>query len=160
MICKKQLDAKIAARNKLNAAINANLPRMIATLIPLIGKKIQKTDGTILEKIKPILPIEGESVKAENVTWHYSIQGRDFKVFFKIHTSFNERQYERQYDEATFYIAKLDGGILKEVCEDREPLRTDFSAQTIQRLRNEVKEARRVLHDKESELRGFGEWDN
>lgn len=50
------LVAKVKARNLVNKELRERVPFMIEALMPFIGKQVLKVDGTLLEKVRKVLP--------------------------------------------------------------------------------------------------------
>lgn len=149
---KTQLQAKIEARNIVNAEHNRLLPLLRAAFAPLVGKKVLKADGTLLGALKGIVPPCSPAIlNSYKLNSNYSLA---FVVRACVHDVGNVCAYE----EATIYVGNLNGNILESLI-DPQYLPYDYSEAQVLAVRERVRQAREALSKAESALSGFGEYD-
>lgn len=149
---KTQLQAKIEARNIVNAEHNRLLPLMRAAFAPLVGKKVLKVDGTLLGTLKDVVPA------CSPVILNSYKLGSNYSLAFVVRACVSDTGNVCAYDEATIYVGNLNGQNLESLIEPQY-LPTGYTEQQILDARKAVKEAKEVLSRAESKLASFGEYD-
>lgn len=148
------LQAKVEARNRVNLEHNRLLAYCATAFGPLVGKKILKVDGDLLEKFKHLSPVGNtRELMIYRLSSNYSLA---FVV--KACVSYGEFDSHCVYEEATVYVAELDGANLGKLIAP-QPLPVNYTPEAILAAREEVKAAKEALRRAESKLAGFGEYD-
>jgi len=162
------LEAKVAARNKVNALALEMAPKMIATLAPFVGKKIVNQTGGLSAKAKACLPNDNCTNGAQ---FWYRANNYSVDACFKVCEISKGRLYGQEfngevsqdcigsYAEQSITLCVVDG--LN--CERLGPeahLRTDYSVAEVQAARIALRAAQNALDEARSNLSGFGEYDN
>lgn len=149
------LAAKIAAVNAANEAANELRPVLLAAFAPFFGEKILKTDGTLLEKVRKIVP-ELPSTTALSVYRHSA----SYSLVYYVKTCQGYGAHSCVYHETPVYIGELDGATLKPLAGNPQTDgRTDHSEGEILALREVNAAAKRAASAAASALYPFGEYD-
>lgn len=154
-----RLEAKVAARNQVNALALEMAPKMIEALRPFVGQKILNQGDVLSAKVKAALP-SGEYTP-ERHFW-YTANKYALWANFKTCTSSPGHygdHHVASYAETSFLIGEMDGHTLKAV-KNGQTARTDFTVEEIQKAREAFKAAQAALDSAQSALSGFGEYDN
>lgn len=161
------LEAKIAARNKVNALALEMAPKMIAALAPFVGKKIINQGGGLAAKVRACLP---DDPCTPSVSWWYSANNYSVSVNFKVCEHSKGTRYGKEwngeicqgcignYMETHITLAVVDGNNLERLGPEPH-LRTDYTGEAIQAARVALRAAQSALDDARSNLSGFGEYD-
>lgn len=156
----KQLEAKVAARNKVNTAVLLHTPAIIEALKPLVGKKIFKAAGGITHAAMEVLPKEISGDVAHNPLsiWYESTR-YGIRVFFRICELVPDSHC--QYADESFMVGNGRGAILESVCALPTPKqwRIDYTAEEIRQARIDLIEAADAAAKIESKLFHFGKYD-
>lgn len=147
-----KLKAKIQARNLVNAEHNRLLPILAEAFEPYIGEKVIKTDGTLLEKFKRFTPVPSSKLLS-----CYKMQS-NYSLGFVIRACVSNGECSI-YDEVIVYVGELNGQVLKNLIFSKA-LPTDFTEQTVLQARETVKKLKEALSQADTQLCGFGEYDN
>lgn len=150
------LAAKVAAVNAANEAANELRPVLLATFAPFMGQKILKTDGTLLEKVRKIVP-ELPGTVALSVYRHST----SYSLVYYVKTCHGYGEHSCVYHEAAVYVGELDGATLKPLppVNPQPNFRTDYTEAEIFDLRQKCKAAKEAARAAESALFPFGEFD-
>lgn len=149
---KTQLQAKIEARNIVNAEHNRLLPLMRAAFAPLVGKKVLKVDGTLLGTLKDVVPACSPAILNS-----YKLNS-NYSLAFVVRACVSDVGNVCAYDEATIYVGNLDGQNLASLIEP-QPLPVGYTEAQVLAARAELREAQEALRKAESKLASFGEYD-
>lgn len=155
-----QLEAKVAARNKVNGIALRMFPAMIEALRPFIGKKITIAGNQLSMKLRSALP---KSPASPSESWYYSASSYALWVQFKTCEVFPSRWPDTtiaSYAEHAICIADLNIGTLDKLPANPPQLRTDYTTGEVESARANLKAAKDALHAAEFALAGFGEYDN
>lgn len=157
------LEAKVDARNRLNAKLNELHPILLARFRPLVGQKIMKVGG-FMEKFKHLPPptLDGD--------FHITRYPSDYTLSFTVRTdSLYRSTYGGDhccacYQEDTITIGEFldnQGFVLKTVLDDANlhVRRTDYTADWVRDKRRNVKLADAALSAAKSALGPFEEYD-
>ncbi len=150
------LSADVKAENKANKYANELRPKLLAVFTPLLGSKILKGDGCLLKKIQESLPsltFDDKSVSVYRLSSNYSL-GWTVKVCEKI----PDKEYTCTYRSATVYIGDLEGGTLKKLHLDKNPLKEDYVLEDIVADIKTYKAAKAVADAAESKLFPFTDY--
>lgn len=154
-----RLEAKVAARNAVNALALEMTPKMIEALKPFVGQKILNQGNVLSAKVKATLPATEHT--PERQFW-YTANQYSVWVNFKTCTcsAGNQPDYTvASYAEQAFLIGDVEGHTLKSVLNSQSA-RTDFTTEEVRKAREAFKAAQSALDDARSALCGFGEYDN
>lgn len=147
------LEARVKAANSCREVANKLYEPLAKVFTDLIGKKIRKTDGCLLEKYKKNL----ENVLPPNthelaIYRHHTVYSLAWSIQSCV--SNGDRCY---YDEVTLYIGKLSNQVLTEIYSKPEfPV---YSVENVIDARERLKLAKKALSDAEAEVFPFGEYD-
>lgn len=159
------LDAKIAARNEVNALANASFPDAVTALQPFVGQKVCKADGSLLEKVKKALPPTLSANGSEAHTWYSTGHGYSLVLNVKTCTCSKARNatptndYQiANYAESTLYLGDLQNGVLTKL-HNAPTYKTDYTADFVREARKEVEQADKAKREAESKIHHFGMYD-
>jgi hypothetical protein len=150
-----RLRASIAATNKANAYANRLQRELVAIFRPLVGKQVIKNDGSLLERVKKLLP---EFPCQPGL--HVYRTSSAYWVGFAVKASVNEEPGPGcQYYEATVRVGDIESGTqtLKQVYDDPADRRTDYTFEEVVEKRRLCEEARKVYEAAKGECYPFGE---
>lgn len=153
---KNALQAKCEARNLVALEHNRLLPILAAAFAPLVGKKLLKVDGDILEKYANLAPKSPASTRELMVYRHRSNYSLAFTV--KACVVYGEFGTGCTYAEATVYVGNLNGQVLESLIAP-QPLPANYTPEKVLAARAEVNAAREALRRAESKLGDFGDFD-
>jgi len=149
------LEAKVEAVNKANEYAAKLHTQLTGVFNDLVGKKVLKADGIVLEKYKKVMPelpnTPGLRVYARPDKARYSLAW-NVNVYV-----FHDRG--SSYHETTVYVGSLKDGVLTELTPFGEGYRTDYTAEEVRKLRETYKEAKKASDEAYSKLYYFGEYD-
>jgi exosome complex RNA-binding protein Rrp4 len=156
---KTQLEAKVGARNAVNAFALEKVVEMVAALEPFIGQKILNQGDLLSAKVKAALPDTECSVDR-----HYWYSANRYSVYanFKTSQCSQSNHPDTQlagYAEISFCLGEIEGGKLIKV-QANHVARTDYTVAEVLQARLELKAAQEALSKAQSKLAGFGEFDN
>lgn len=153
MNAKSETEAKIIARNRLNSQINYLIPIILERIRPFVGQKILTNNGWAA-KFKPIIEAYlGAGKVFDRLQIYRSHSNYSLALIFK--TSENYSEFTCIYQEEWIHLGDLNGYDLKSV-STFEPLKTDFSLETVLKLREEYQVVDKQRRKIESELSHFG----
>ena len=156
------LAAKVAAVNAANAEAIRLHPILSAVFAPLIGSKIEKVDGPLLESVKKLMPALPNTV-ALSVFRSPSRYSLVWTV--KACESYDGGTRFTNgciYHETSCYIGELDGAILKALVPFENTLkgvRTDWTENEVAALRAKAEATKKAASEALSALHPFGEYD-
>ena len=152
-----RLIAKVAAKNKCHTLANALTVELMDALKPFVGKKVIKTDSSLLESmLKITTPICEKYRQLGARVWRHS---SSYSVAFGVSANaIIEGKGSTENAECVIYIGKIDGQIMTAL-ENACVRPTDYSAEKIHNARIELAKAKAVVNRIENDLCGFGEWD-
>lgn len=153
-----KLDAKIAARNHVNALANDRLPKIREAVKPFLGKKVALQGGGMTAKLDAALSIFRATNLTDQVWFNartYTLEAT-FKTCFKVQGENGCVYAERA---VTFAELERDSNNLKQLYTTTT-FRTDYTVQEIEIARKAVTVARDAMRAAEWQLVGFGEHDN
>ena len=157
------LEAKVAARNAVNALANQLSPAIFDALRPLVGVKCFNQGQTISEKLRKVLPPLHNEVKAS--ACYTTGHGYSLSVMFKTSTMYPDRICGEHccasYAEETVYLADIDRqGLTIAKLYDQFTRRTDYTVDEVKQARADLKAAQSLVSQAQSRLNHFGEHDN
>lgn len=145
------LEARVAARNEVNAEVNRLAPILLANFSPLVGQKIMKQTG-LMEKFKDLVPA--------TTTHHmYRLQS-DYSLAFVVKSTAGTVDGGCVYEEEeAVYIGELRGGLFLDKMCNFQLRRTDYTVEGVIQIRKEVSAAEEALSKLSSGLHPFGKYD-
>jgi hypothetical protein len=151
---KTTLEAKVEARNLVAAEHNRLLPLLAAAFAPLVGQKILKADGSLMEKVivkvmAPVVPSAG--IQIYKLSSNYSLA-------FVVKACVLCDKGGCVYDEATVYVGELDGSTLKALIAP-QPLPTGYTVAGVLEARKNLEAAKAAFSKAESAVWPFGSYD-
>jgi hypothetical protein len=141
------LQAKIAARNKLNSFIKSTAPTISDALKALLGKKVILGDGSLSKTAQKILnPIFESARPAFQIFKGYG----GYTLYLTFKTSEPLGEFDCVYQESSVNFGKLVDGALTEVNElDPQYYPSDFSFEKVSATIREIED----LKDKARQLK-------
>ena len=154
------LEAKVAARNCVNAAAMKLAPGMLAELAPFMGKKLLNQGSHPSEKAAAKMPKDNQ---CQGLQWWYRASGDWLYCNLKATAHYPSRSGDYDcatYAETRICLAKVDGNVLVAL----EPLpvfRVDYSTEEVREAREALKKAQAIKREAESNsaIQFFGEYD-
>lgn len=151
------LAARVRIVNRAHETANQLARVLKERFAPLVGKKIEKAGGQILEKYKGLLPEfpHDHNLMVYKHTSNYSLA-------WTVKTSETVPMVgvgHAYYYEVTFYVGDLQGDTLKNIATHETNFRTDFTAEEVEKNREAFKVAQKAFEDARSALYPFGEYD-
>ena len=150
MINKTKLQAQIEARNAVNAECNRLKPILASSFAPLVGQKVLKADGSLLEKFANLEPQRNAGFIVYRLSSKYSLA-------FMVRVCVGCEKHGCVYDERAVYVGELDGQNLRCLI-NTQLARTDFSEREISDARASVQKAKDALSTAQNALCQFGEY--
>lgn len=151
------LAARVRIVNRAHETANALARVLRERFAPLVGKKIEKAGGQILEKYKGLLP---EMPHDHNLMVYK--HASNYSLAWTVKTSETVPMVgvgHAYYYEVTFYVGDLAGDTLKNIATHETNFRTDFTAAEVEANREAFKVAQKAFEDARSALYPFGEYD-
>lgn len=156
------LEAKVGARNQVNALAIQLSPAIFEALKPFVGVKCFNQGNAISEKLRKALPVLPNTVEAS--AYYTTGHGYSLTVVFKTSTMYPDRTGQHclaSYAEETVYLADIDQrGLTISKLYEQATRRTDYSADEVKAARAELKLAKDAVSRAQSKLYNFGEHDN
>jgi hypothetical protein len=156
----KRLEAKVRAKNRLNALILELMPKILVAAAPFVGKRV--STPAAWEKFKNALPKHADLIITQS---NWNVQ-----AFFKVCESAGDGCC---YAEETVYFGdfqRVQNGVIAGVNGNLDKLnewspspvyyRTDFTVAEIKERREAYKKAKAAADDAQSKLNFWGEYDN
>ncbi len=153
-----KLSARVKAVNNVNAAACSIFPLIAAALMPFIGKKVLKVDGSLVEKVKnQIAPLLPSTPSLSSFRNHLNNS-----LSWTIKTS-ETIDGIAMYAEAAIYVGEVEDGILKSIYTDSPfatgNVKTDYTVEDIMAKREACRLAKEAAREAEAALGPFGEYD-
>ncbi len=149
-----ELAAQVRAVNRANDYANKLYPTLAAFFRPLIGDKVTKSDGSLLQKFEKLLP-EMPHTREVTVYYHRS----DYSLAWTVKTCENVEQAETcVYHEVTVYVCDLRNGRIEKMSNHFGALRTDYTVEEIESKRENCRILEKAYSAAKSALDGFGEY--
>ena len=148
-----ELQAKIAARNKLNSFIKCKAPEISVALKALLGKKVILEDGN---RSKAAIKILNPFVEAARPTFQVfkAYGGYSFRLTLK--TSEPLGEFGCVYQESTVNFGKLENGTLTEIFEiNTESFKSDYSFEQVSATLAEIEALKEKARDLEFSICNF-----
>lgn len=148
------LVAKVAAINRCHKEAKRVYAEMVAIFAPLMGQKLDKADGSFLEKIRKLLPQMPNSARLQvyRMSSGYSL-GFNVKTCEMI-----EGTHGCLYHEIGVYVGDMNNGVLVKMY-DKFSARDDYTIEEVLQKRNEYGKAKEAFDAAQSALHPFGEHD-
>lgn len=145
----EMIQAKVNARNSVNAALLQRASAMRDALIPFVGQKILKTTGELLKKVADALPKTQST--ADLLIYYTTGSGYSLRACFR---ACNFTSGFNAYAEADAYLCDIENGVLKAIYpnETLQTHRTNYTADEVNYLQNEIKATKATLSKLESRL--------
>lgn len=149
----EEINAKVKARNRLNAEIFNIIPDVFTALAPFVGQKIVLASGGLSQKVKHALPKLPNTV---GLSAHYNAGRYSFTVYIKTCEMVNDTTCT--YSDRNIYVAdvneageliRLHGSVLAKLHEDYP---TTYSPERVAELEVEIRKAEKHLNSLRSEL--------
>ncbi len=145
---KTALAARVAAFNKAHAEINRIAPLYRAALAPFIGQHITTAQGEYLAKVKKTFPASPLQVFSPH------------KGCFVVKVCEPYGDHTCVYAEPYFYACTVShNGNAEALSHEFEPLRTDYTVESVQDAREAAEVAREAARQAENACAPFGQYD-
>ena len=155
----ERLAARVRAVNRANEFGRGLFVALTNIFEPLVGQKILKADGTLLEKFKKLLPplpcTDGLHVYRHSSNYSLAWTVKTCEQIKDTHNCV--------YHEVVVYVGDLRGQLLEKLVThqfDEKTYRTDYTADEVKAKRAAYDEAKRLADEARSALYPFGEYDN
>jgi hypothetical protein len=149
----RRLEAKVKAVNRANK-LGLEVYQLLAPVfVDLVGTKILKADGSLLQKIENRLPTLTNDRRTR-----VSRSPSRYVLAWNVQTNEPESEFTVTYHEVTVYVGDVDGDALKAI-RDYTPSRTDWTVAEVLEGRRKIKEAKEALSVAEASVYPFGEYD-
>lgn len=147
-----KLTAKVAARNRVAAYVKEVAPQILAALTPFVGQKVELATGELSAKAKKALePFLGNKDKIQIYRG-----SSNYSLYFVFKTSESLPEYSCIYDEVSFYVGDLSGGILTKINEFKpENYKSDWNAAEIAQTLAAAEAKRKEAQNLESSVYPF-----
>lgn len=147
------LQAKIAARNNLNAFIKHKVPEILEALKPLVGKKVVLGDGSLSKAAEKILNPIFESVRPKfQIFKSYS----EYSLYLTFKTSEPTGEFGCVYQESTVNFGTLESGVLTKLNEfSPEYYKSDYSYESVTAIQKEIEDLNNKRRQLESSIFHF-----
>lgn len=159
-----QLEAKVSARNRVNAALPIIHTALVKALEPFVGKKVETVHGGLTAKVANVLAPVIVKLEADLGAFIcHSSTSHSLRFYVKVCEVFPSRYPDTQiasYAEASLDVAEVPSMVLTELYLQPPTPRTDYTVDEIIRARADVAAARTALSLAQSKLQGFGEFEN
>lgn len=148
--------AKITARNRVNAQVNEVAPKILEALKPFVGKKVIVGANNLSAQLtKALEPFLGWQKVFPNPQIYRSSLSYILSFVFK--TSEMDSKNTCVYQEEYVYFGNLEGANLKELIEFM-PRKTDFSLEEVEAVRAELTKLETRVGELNSKLAHFGRY--
>ena len=147
----EQINLKVQAVNAANKMALELYPKLVEVFQPLVGKKILKADGTILEKYKKLMPELPNTPSM--MVYRYS---SDYNLIWKVDAKvWVDERYNSH--EVSIYVGELTGDTLKAITLPVEERRTDWTTEEVVKLVEDMEAKKKVYEDARSKCWLFDE---
>lgn len=159
MISDRELPAAIDATNEANRRAMDLQIRLLAFFTPWVGKKVEKADGTLLQKVQTGLKeYIGELPCTPSVHVYRSSSAYSMDWTVKVSKSYGEGMGGgTTYATATVHVGELQGDTLVKLGSPIT-LRTDYTLENVRAARKKAADLKKAYEDARSECHPFGEW--
>lgn len=106
-----ELAAKIAAKNRVNAAIKEKAPQIFKAIEPFLGKKVVLASGLMSVKLKEVLQPFLDRKEGENLQIYTNSLSYSLSLIFKTSENVEGKQW-CIYQESSVYFADIKDGVL------------------------------------------------
>lgn len=157
-----KLARKVAAKNKLNTAVNELMQVASDYFKPYVGKKIVTTTGDFIKKISDSIPNKNHSGGANYEEPHFYITASRYSLILKVSMSYYRNDDKNLVDSMNdeVYIGEMDSGKLLMMNDlTSRQRKVDYSVDEIIEARNQLQVANLVKQTLECKLNGFGEYE-
>lgn len=156
------LQAKVKARNRLNAIVLKTFPLIVAAVAEFKGEKVKLANGSLSKKFLDKLPKSNET---EGYTLLYECSVYVIRARWTVTEEYAKRNGNfgfTHYETASFLVGDTTDGVLVDspVYSQTPWVRTDYTEGEVESLRKEISLLERVLTEKKNQLGSFGENDN
>lgn len=148
-----RLVARVNAVNKANAYGMELHTQLTAIFAPFVGTKIEKVDGTLLAKVKNLLP-----PFPSTPALHVYRQTSNYSLVYVVKTCELIPPHGCIYADTSVYIGEMDVSTLVKL-SDKPVFRTDYTVEEVQANRAAYEAAKKLASEAESKLFPFGEVD-
>ncbi len=138
--------AKVNAVNHGNKMANEWYPAMVKALTPFVGCKVQKVDGTLLQKVKELLPSS-----YHDSLCRYFVSCTRYSIKLDIYCYYENERGHSDTVESTVYVGNLSNGVLTGFT-DFEPRWTTFTVEAIKTLRQNAENAQKIADEAKSTI--------
>lgn len=149
-----RLIAKVAAVNRCHAAAKELFPQLVAIFTPLVGQKLEKASGGLLQKIRALLP---EFPNTQQLQIYRSSSA--YSLTWNVKTCELTPPNGCVYHEVGVYVGSMSNGILTSVSENLSELRSDYTVEEVLRLRANYTVLKNAAQNAYGLLSDFGEYD-
>lgn len=143
-----KLKAKVAAINRANREAMELYPKLIAIFAPLVGQKVFKQNGELLEKIKKLIP---------DMPSHIQRNHSDYNISWVVRAKEPDIYSNWIWHDAYLYIAGVRDGIIYETSNPPE-LRFNYNTDEVISNIEKADEAKKAYDDAVGKCWPFGDF--
>lgn len=146
----QKLASKVNARNQVNALSNEKQLAIRTALLPFIGQKVRLKAG-------------GTTAKLDAALAPFVSNDRCARIWFCVRCYAIEARFEVVVDgtrqEYGCDLGRVENNVLTQL-RDQQALRTDWTAEEVEKAREDALAAREAMHTAEFAFRHFGTHDH
>lgn len=146
------LAAKVRGQNRVNEEANKYERELIEYFRRFVGRKIINNGGHLSARAKQFMPVKPPGLFR---CWQ---NGGGYSLTFEADVTEQAGEHNCIYAKAYLYVGKIENHILVSV-NDPQERRTDHTVEEVQSLRQALRDARDAMHEAQSKLGNFGEYD-
>jgi hypothetical protein len=151
------LAARVRIVNRAHTVANELAAVLKQRFAPLVGKKVEKAGGQILEKYKNLLP---EMPNDHNLMVYKHASNYSLAWTVKASETVPVQGHgHAYYYEVTFYVGDMQGDVLTGITKHETAFRTDWTVEEVLGNREAFKVAQKAFEEARSALYPFGEYD-
>lgn len=149
----KRLEAKIKARNRINAYIKENAPKIFAAVAPFVGQKFY-TVGDMTVKVRKVVDSFSVNDQARRFQVYRYYYNGTFALIFKAWEP--DGEFSVTYDEVTVYFGNIDNQILTKLYDfNPENYPSDYSFDKVSAIQAEIEKKQAEIRSLESQIAPF-----
>lgn len=151
----ERIITQIEAQNEVNAMAKPLFKTCVKWLKPFIGKKVINLNGSLSKKVNDCKP----EFQKEDKRFRWLLNVNRYSVYVELDLCKNyPGSYGCHYAKQSFYLAKVEDGILLEIDETIPDFKTDYSTIEIQEKHAELKELRQKVRELEFFIQPFSNY--
>jgi len=148
------LEAKVAAYNKAAAAVLATWAPVYRRIVPFVGKKIEKADGSLTKAFKEAIEAE---IPPPTPDVRYVVYSSGWHVYveFTAHAPFGDVAV---FDKVSLHVGTVRKGVLTVLAGEPSNVRCDYDAADIEAKIEVARQAQQAANDAKNDCYPFTEF--